>query len=65
MTPSQVKQEPAKRGFITEERIAEAQRVWPIVYQRSVSQEEAKEILLSVHRLGQALKAQILQELQL
>ena len=62
MTPSEVEQEPAKRGFITEERIAEAQRVWSIVYQRPVSQDEAREILMNVHRLGQVLKAQILQE---
>ena len=62
MTPSEVKQEPAQRGFITEERIAEAQRVWAVIYQRPVNPEEAREILLNVHRLGQALKTQILQE---
>ena len=64
MTPSEFKQEPTKRGFITEERIVEAQRVWAVVYQRPVSQEEAREILMNVHRLGQALKTQILQEQQ-
>ena len=62
MTPSEVKQEPAKRSFITVELIAEAQRVWSIFYQRPVSHDEAREILMNVHRLGQALKAQILQE---
>ena len=62
MTPSEAKHEPAKLQFITEERIVEAQKVWSIVYQRPVSPEEAKEILFTVHRLGQVLKAQILQE---
>ena len=62
MTPSEDKQEPAKRGFITEERIVEAQRVWSVVYKRPVTPEEAGEILLNVHRLSQALKTQILQE---
>ena len=40
----------------------EAQRVWSIDYQRPVSPDEAREILMNVHRLSQALKTQILQE---
>lgn len=46
---------PLSTQWLTDERIAEARRVWSKVYGRTISEDEAIEILSNVHRLAEVL----------
>ena len=46
---------PVSMQWLTDERIAEARRVWSKAYGRVISQEEAIEILTNVRRLAEVL----------
>ena len=46
---------PLSMQWLTDERIAEARRVWSMAYGRVISQDEAVEILTNVRRLAEVL----------
>jgi len=46
---------PLSMQWLTDERIAEARRVWSMAYGRVISQDEAVEILANVRRLAEVL----------
>jgi len=50
-----VAERPLSMHWISEERIAEARRVWSKAYGRVISEEEAIEILMNVRRLAEVL----------
>lgn len=46
---------PLSMSWLSDERIAEARRVWSKAYGRVISEEEAVEILMNVRRLAETL----------
>ncbi len=46
---------PLAQAWITDELIAENQRVWSRAYGRSISEQEAVEIIMNLHRFAEAL----------
>ncbi len=46
---------PLSTQWLSEERIAEARRVWSKAYGRVISQDEAVEIVMNVRRLAEVL----------
>ncbi len=46
---------PPSTQWLSDERIAEARRVWSKAYGRVISQDEAIEILMNVRRLAEVL----------
>ena len=53
--PGPVAERPLSTQWLSEERIAEARRVWSKVYGRVLSDDEAIEILMNVRRLADVL----------
>ncbi len=53
--PGQVAARPVPTQWLTDERIAEARRVWSKAYGRVISDDEAIEILMNVRRLAEIL----------
>ena len=53
--PGPVDVRPLSTQWLTDERIAEARRVWSKAYGRVISEEEAIEILMNVRRLAEVL----------
>jgi hypothetical protein len=53
--PGSVAARPLSTQWLSEERIAEARRVWSKAYGRVISEEEAIEILRNVRRLAEVL----------
>lgn len=53
--PGSVSARPLSTQWLSEERIAEARRVWSKAYGRVISEEEAIEILTNVRRLAEIL----------
>ena len=53
--PGSVAARPLSMQWLTDERIAEARRVWSKAYGRVISEEEAIEILTNVRRLAEVL----------
>lgn len=53
--PGSVAQRPLATLWLSDERIAEARRVWSKVYGRVISEDEAIEILMNVRRLAEVL----------
>ncbi|MEZ6152373.1 MAG: hypothetical protein R3C09_19915 [Pirellulaceae bacterium] len=53
--PGSVAARPLSTQWLTDERIAEARRIWSKAYGRVISQEEAVEILTNVRRLAEVL----------
>ena len=50
-----VAERPLSTQWLSDERIAEARRVWSKAYGRVISEEEAIEILMNVRRLAEVL----------
>lgn len=46
---------PLSTGWLSDDRIAEARRVWSKAYGRVISEDEAIEILMNVRRLAEVL----------
>ena len=55
LAPSRVAERPLSMQWLSDERIAEARRVWSKAYGRVISEEEAVEILTNVRRLAEVL----------
>ena len=53
--PDSADARPLSTQWLSDERIAEAGRVWSQVYGRVISQDEAIEILMNVRRLAEVL----------
>lgn len=53
--PGSVAARPLSTQWLSDERIAEARRVWSKAYGRVISQDEAIEILMNVRRLAEVL----------
>jgi hypothetical protein len=53
--PGPVAERPLSMQWLSEERIAEARRVWSKAYGRVISDDEAIEILMNVRRLAEVL----------
>ena len=53
--PGSVDVRPLSTQWLSDERIAEARRVWSTAYGRVISEEEAIEILMNVRRLAEVL----------
>jgi hypothetical protein len=53
--PGSVAARPLSTQWLSDERIAEARRVWSIAYGRVISDDEAIEILINVRRLAEVL----------
>jgi len=53
--PSQAAVRPLSTQWLSDERIAEARRVWSKAYGRVISDDEAMEILMNVRRLAEVL----------
>ena len=53
--PGSVAERPLSMQWLSDERIAEARRVWSKAYGRVISEEEAVEILMNVRRLAEVL----------
>lgn len=53
--PGSVTARPLSTQWLSEERIAEARRVWSKAYGRVISDDEAIEILMNVRRLAEVL----------
>ena len=53
--PDPVEVRPLSTQWLTDERIADARRVWSRAYGRVISEEEAVEILMNVRRLAEIL----------
>ena len=53
--PNQADERPQKSQWLSEERIAEARRVWSKAYGRVIDRDEAVEILMNVRRLAEVL----------
>lgn len=53
--PNSVDARPLSTQWLSEERIAEARRVWSKAYGRVISDDEAIEILMNVRRLAEVL----------
>ena len=53
--PGSVAARPQSTQWLSDERIAEARRVWSKAYGRVISQDEAIEILMNVRRLAEVL----------
>ena len=53
--PGPVDVRPLSTQWLSDERIAEARRVWSTAYGRVISEDEAVEILMNVRRLAEVL----------
>jgi hypothetical protein len=53
--PGSVAERPLSTRWLSDERIAEARRVWSKEYGRVISEDEAIEILMNVRRLAEVL----------
>lgn len=53
--PDTIAVRPLSTQWLSDERIAEARRVWSTAYGRVISEEEAIEILMNVRRLAEVL----------
>lgn len=53
--PGSVAARPLSTQWLSDERIAEARRVWSKAYGRVISEDEAIEILMNVRRLAEVL----------
>jgi len=53
--PGSVAVRPLSTQWLSDERVAEARRVWSKAYGRVISEEEAIEILMNVRRLAEVL----------
>jgi hypothetical protein len=53
--PGDAAERPLSMQWLSDERIAEARRVWSKAYGRVISEEEAIEILMNVRRLAEVL----------
>jgi hypothetical protein len=53
--PGRVAERPLSTQWLSDERIAEARRVWSPVYGRVIREDEAIEILTNIRRLAEVL----------
>ncbi len=53
--PGPVAERPLSMQWLSDERVAEARRVWSKAYGRGISDDEAVEILMNVRRLAEVL----------
>ena len=57
LSPARLRRRPLSTQWLSDERIAEARRVWSKAYGRVISEDEAIEILMNVRRLAEVVVA--------